>query len=159
MPDALPGNDISEPDAQRRTLTWTAFVDEAAGRALLLRDSDDRHWEQAEVRQELEAASTRVWVDGDGIPVVVEADAGNEARAQRNAAATLQLLLGEVVGRVSLGSPTLWGNVPGWVWYGVSTAWPPLTDAELEREAFASLQEARDRARRNAARRRSNRVR
>lgn len=140
----------------RTTLIWTAFVDDHAGRATLIRNEVDRHWERAEPQSDLSSEFVSVWVDGDGVPVVVEAHVGQQAPGDETGAeAMLEPLLAQVVGPVSLGAPTLWGFVPGWVWYGVTTVWPPLTPEEQELARRQSLDSAVDRARRNSRRARA----
>lgn len=142
-------------DMDRLTLTWTAFVDDQAGRATLVRNEVDRHWEGAEPVADLGDEFVSVWADRDGVPVVAEARLGHPSPGDLGAAATLERLLSEVLGPLSLGSPTLWGLVPGWVWFGVATVWPPLTADEQELEHQRSFESALDRAKRNSRRTRA----
>lgn len=140
-------------DMEHTTLTWTAFVDDRAGRALLVRGKADRHWESAATHSGLGSESVSVWVDDDGVPVVVEAHVDVKEHGEAGPEAMLEPLLSDVLGPVSLGSPTLWGRVPRWVWFDVTTVWPPLTDAELQaqrRQLRGTLEAAVDRAKRNA---------
>lgn len=133
---------------ERQTLTWTVFFEVSGRRSVLLRAEADRHWESAEEESALAAEGVRVWVDRDGVPVVVEAVVA-DAVDEEHPAGVLERLLEPVLGGIQLGSPTLWGRTPGWVWYGVQSTWP-VTRAEDDFDA--AFQEARDRARRNAAR-------
>ena len=135
------------------TLWWTVMVDDQAGRATLIRSMAERHWESAELQQKLGSDVVSVWVDSDDVPVVVEARLIEVPSGDTGSAGMLEGMLSSVLGSVSLGSPTLWGMAPGWVWYGVSTVWPPLTAEERAEELRGSLESAASRAKRNAARR------
>ena len=112
------------------TLIWTAFVDDQAGHATLMRNETEGHLAAAELQSDLGSGLVSAWVDGYGIPVVVEANVGEQSSDEFGTAHLLEKLLAQVLGPVSLGSPTLWGRFPGWVWNCVETVWPPLIPEE-----------------------------
>ena len=106
-----------------QSLTWTVFFEEAGGRAALLRAEIDRHWESADAQPTLGGDGVRVWADKDGVPVVVEAVVSGAPEDEHHAE-SLERQLWCVLGRIQLGSPTLWGRFAGWVWYGVQSSDP-----------------------------------
>jgi hypothetical protein len=93
-------------------LEWIAFVDDVFGRALLLRSEAGRHWKSASADATIATKSVTVWSDSDGGPVLAEARLAAESSAQ-GAAEDLERAVAEVLGPVSLGSPTLWVSCSG----------------------------------------------